>query len=229
VVAISLIVNAALTTSFKSSVQNQFIVTALNARGLLMGRQVTLARESTLADLAYVGPFTGMPASVNCQRRPLRERFRALIALIWLLSRVHSPVHSQIFRIGETFSADVADVGFFSGVNSSMLLQMFGAAQTLSAVIAQIELRRIVTLFVPEERSLCGKYAAANVAGGAGHLVGLQFRMQGSTVCGKLSSQVKGVVAELTDKRLLARVNVVMFLQIELLPKTLVALVALKW
>lgn len=193
-----------------------------------MGRQVTLARESTLANLAYVGPFAGVPASVNRQRRPLRERFRALIALVRLLPRVHSPVHPQIFRIGETLAADVADIGLFAGVDSPVLLQVLGAAQTLAAVVAQVELRRIVTLFVAKERPLRGEHAAANVAGGAGHLVGLQLGMQASTVRGELSSQVEGAVAELTGERLLARVNVVVFLQVELLPETLVALIALE-
>lgn len=47
-------------------------------------------------------------------------------------------------------------------------------------------------------------------------------------MCGELSSQVESVVAELTDKRLLARVNIVMLLKIEFLPETLVAFIALK-
>lgn len=194
-----------------------------------MGRQVALARESTMAYLADVRPFPGVSAFVNRQRRSLRERFRALVALVRLLPRVHSPVHSQIFGVGEALSADVANVRLFPGVDPPVLLQVLSAAETLATVIAEVQLRRIVALLVSEERSLRGKYTAANVAGGAGHFVRLQLGMRASAVRGKLSSQVKGVVAELTDERLLARVDVIMFLEIELFPETLVAFVALKW
>lgn len=50
--------------------------------------------------------------------------------------------------------------------------------------------------------------------------------MRASTVRGELSSEIEGVVAELTDKWFLARVNVIVLLKIELLPETFVALVA---
>lgn len=193
-----------------------------------MGRQVALARESTMAYLADVRSFPGVSAFVNRQRRPLRERFRALVALVWLLPRVYSPVHSQILGIGKALSADVANVGFFPGVDPPMLLQMLSATETLSAIITEIQLRRIVTLLMSEERSLRGKHATANITSGAGDLVGLQLGMRASAVCGELSSQVEGIIAELADKRLLARVNVIMLLKIEFLPETLVAFIALE-
>jgi len=79
-----------------------------------------------------------------------------------------------------------------------------------------------------EERSLRGEYTTANITSGAGHLVGLQLGMRASAVRGELSSQVEGIIAELTDKRLLARVNVIMLLKIEFLPETLVAFIALE-
>lgn len=137
-------------------------------------------------------------------------------------------MHSQIFGVGEALSADVANVRFFPGVDPPVLLQMLSTAEALAAVIAEVELRRIVALLMPEERSLRGKYTAANVTGGAGHFVGLQLGMRASAVRGELSSQVEGVVAELTDKRLLARVDVIMLLEIEFFPEPLVAFVALK-
>lgn len=193
-----------------------------------MGRQVTLARESTVAYLADVGSFSGMSASVNRQRRSLRKCFRALIALVWLLPRVHPSMHPQILGIGETLSADIADVWLLPGMDPPVLFQMLSATETLAAIITEIELRGIVALLVSEERSLRGEDAAADIASGAGHLVGLQLGMRASTVRRELSSEIEGVVAELTDERLLARVNVIVLLKIELLPETLVALVALE-
>lgn len=86
-----------------------------------------------------------------------------------------------------------------------------------------------MAFLVSEERSLRGEYAAANITCSAGHLVGLQFGMRASTVCGELSSKIEGVVAELTDEWLFARMNVIVLLKIELLPETLVAFVALEW
>jgi len=142
---------------------------------------------------------------------------------------VHPSVHPQILRIGKTFSADIADVWFLSRMNPSMLFQVLSATETLAAIIAEIELRRIVALLVPEERSFRSEYAAADIASGAGHLVCFQFGMRASTVRGELSSEIEGVVAELTDEWFFARVNVIMLLKIELLPETLVTFVALKW
>lgn len=194
-----------------------------------MGRQVTLARESTVAYLADIRPFSGVPASVNCQRRSLRECFRTLIAFVRLLPRVYPSVHPQILGIRKTLSADIADVWFLPGMDPPVLFQVLSATETLAAVIAEIELRGIVALLVSEERSLRGKYAAADIASGAGHFVGLQLGMRASTVRGELSSEIEGVVAELTYERLLARVNVIVLLKIEFLPETLVALVALEW
>lgn len=52
--------------------------------------------------------------------------------------------------------------------------------------------------------------------------------MRASAVRGELSPQVEGVVAELTDERLLARVNIIVLLKIELLPEALVTLIALE-
>lgn len=194
-----------------------------------MGRQVTLARESTVTYLTNVRSFSGVSASMNCQRRSLRKCFRTLIAFVWFLPCVHPPVHPQILRIGKTFSADIADVWFLPGMNPSMLFQVLGATETLAAIIAEIELRGIMTFLVSEERSFRGEYAAADIASGAGHLVSFQFRMCASTVRGKLSSEIEGVVAELTDEWLFTRMNVIVFLKIELLPETLVTFVALKW
>lgn len=177
-----------------------------------MGCEITLARESTVTDLTDVRPFAGMAASVDGQRRSLREGLRALIALVRLFPCVHSPVHPQILGVGETFPADVTDVRLFPGVDPPVLLKVFGATETLAAVIAEVELRGVVALFVSEERSLRGEHAAANVARGAGHLVGFQLGMHAPAVRGQLPSQIEGVVAELTDERLLARVNVVVLL-----------------
>jgi len=193
-----------------------------------MRRQVTLARESTVADLTNVWPFPGVTASVDRQGRSLRERFRTLIALVRFLSRVHPPVHPQVLRIGETFTADVAHVGFFAGMNPPVLLQMLGAAETLAAIITEVKLRRIVALLVPEERPLRSEDATTNITRGTGHFVGLQFGMHAPAVRRELSPQVEGVVAELTDKRLLARMDVVMLLEIELLAETLLAFVAVE-
>lgn len=105
---------------------------------------------------------------------------------------------------------------------------MLGTAEALAAVVAEVKLRWIVTLLVPEERSLRGEHAAANVARGAGHLVCLELGMHAPAVRRELPPQVERVVAELADERLLARMDIVMFLEVELLPEALVALVALE-
>lgn len=142
---------------------------------------------------------------------------------------MHPSVHPQILGIGKAFSADIANVWFLPGMNPSVLFQVLGTTETLAAIIAEIKLRGIVAFFVSEERPFCGEYAAADIASGAGHLVGLQLGMRASTMCGKLSSEIEGVVAELTNEWLFARMNVIVLLKIELLPETLVAFVALEW
>lgn len=52
--------------------------------------------------------------------------------------------------------------------------------------------------------------------------------MRASAMRRELSSQIKGIVAKLTDKWLLARMNVIVLLKIKLLPETLVAFIALE-
>ena len=162
------------------------------------------------------------------QRGPLRESFRTLVALVRFLTGVHSPVHPEILRVGETLATDVADVRFLAGVDPSVFLQVFRAAETLAAVIAQIELRGIVALFVTEQGPLRSQHPATNVARRARHFVGLHFRMHASAVSGELPSQVESTAAQLANERLVPGVYVVVLLQIDRLPETLVAVVALE-
>ena len=190
--------------------------------------QVALAREATIADLADVRPFSRVTSPVYSQRGPLRESFRTLVALVRLLAGVHSPVHPQVLRVGETLATDVANVRLLPGVDPSVFLQVFRAAETLAAVVAQIELRRIVALLVTEQGPLGSQHPATNVAGGAGHLVGLHFRMHASAVSGELPPQVESTAAQLADERLVPGVDVVVLLQVDRLPETLVAVVALE-
>lgn len=193
-----------------------------------MGRQVALARETTIADLAHVGPFSRVTPPVDGQRRPLRESFRALVAFIRFLPCVHPSVHPEIFRIGETFATDVAHVRFLPCVDAPVLLQMFRAAQTLAAVIAQVQFRGVVALLVPEQGSLGGENSAADIASRARHFVRLHLRVHASAMGGELSSEIEGGPAQLAGERLVARVYVVMLLQIDRFAETFVAVVALE-
>lgn len=153
-----------------------------------MSRQVALAGEAAVADLTDVRPFPCVPPPVDGQRGPLRERLGALVALVRLLACVDPPVHPQVLRVGEALAADVADVRFLAGVDAPVLLQMLGAAEALAAVVAQVQFRRIVALLVTEQGPLRGEDAAADVAGGAGHLVRLQLGMHAPAMGGELPS-----------------------------------------
>lgn len=181
-----------------------------------------------MANLAYVRPFSGMSPPVNRQSGPLRERLWTLITLVGLFTGVHSPVHAEIFGIGKALAAYIANVWFFTSVNASVLLEVLCTAEALAAVVAEVKLRRIVTLLVSEEGTLRGKYPSTNVAGSTRHLVRLELRMHAPTVRGQLPSEEECTGAKLADERFVARMNVIVFLEVDGFTESLVTFVALE-
>ena len=148
-----------------------------DTRGFLMGGQISLARESTMAYLTYIRPLPRVSPPMYRQSRPLAEGFRALIALVRLLTGMHASVHPQVLRVGESLAAYIADVGFLARMYPPVFLQMFRAAEALATKVAEVEFRRIVALLVPEQRALRGENTAADVARGARDLLRLQLGM----------------------------------------------------
>lgn len=204
------------------------LFTQLNAGRLSMSREISLAREASVAHLADIRPLPGVAPPVYGQRRPLTEGLRTLVALVGLFARVDPLVHPQILRVREALATDVADVGLLPGVYPPVFLQVLGTAQALAAIVAQIQLGRIVALLVPEQRSLGSQHPTADVASRARHFRRLELRVQPSAVGSQLSPQEERARAGLTNEGLVARVYVVVLLELLGLTEVLVTLVALE-
>ena len=200
----------------------------LNTGRLLMSGKIPLAGKAPMTNLTNIRSFTSVATSVNREGRPLTEGLGTLITLVRFFTSVHSSVHPQVLRIRETLAANVADVGFFPSVYPPVLFEMFRTAETLATVITEIKLCWVVALFVSEERPLGGQDTSADVAGGAGHFVGLHFGMHASAVGRELPPEVECVPADLAHEWLIAGMDVVVFLEVNCFSKPLVAVVALE-
>lgn len=96
-----------------------------------------LGDEALAANGANVGPLARVGSLVNPQRRPLRERFAAVLAHVRLLSGMHPNVLDQLLLLREALRANLTAVRLVPRVGPVVELELFPARQSLSANIAQ--------------------------------------------------------------------------------------------